>query len=391
MVRRFLFILAIAGVSFSGSLTFAGEQGKANGNTQGTVYVINNDAQSNAIAVFNRNADGSLTEATGSPFATGGKGLAGGDIDEQGAIRIHGNHILAVNPGSNSIAVLQKNADGKLIPVEGSPFSSGGDNPLSLTVHGDLIYVANQAPAFAKPAATPNLQGFRIDKSGKLTPIANSKVTFPESQGPAQVEFSPDGQTVVVTSGFQEAETTRVHAYKVQEDGTLKEGPNSPVTPKGASGTVGFSWSPESNRVYVSNFRGSSVIVFDVDRKTGAIKQASEPQGDKEEAACWTTITPDGKTLYVGNFVSNSISVFDVSTEGNLNLLGTTKRRGPTKPDTKDLILSKDGKYLYAVGSGDRQIAIFKIGADRLLTELPAEQSPAKLGAGQNITGIVND
>src|SRR5215813_3233240 len=114
-------------------------------NVVGYLYTVNNDTQQNGIAVLERNADGSLKEIAGSPFPTGGKGLSGGDIDQQGAIRIYGNYVLAVNPGSDSVAVLRKGEDGKLTPVAGSPFPSGGSGPLSLTVRGDLVYVANQA------------------------------------------------------------------------------------------------------------------------------------------------------------------------------------------------------------------------------------------------------
>lgn len=51
----------------------------------GHLYTINNDAQRNGIVVLERREDGSLAEVPGSPFATEGKGLTGGDIDEQGA------------------------------------------------------------------------------------------------------------------------------------------------------------------------------------------------------------------------------------------------------------------------------------------------------------------
>src|SRR5262249_5160865 len=97
----------------------------------GYLYTVNNDTQQNGIAVLERNADGSLKEVAGSPFPTGGKGLSGGDIDQQGAIRVYGNYVLAVNPGSDSVAVLRKGEDGKLTPVAGSPFQSGGSAPLS--------------------------------------------------------------------------------------------------------------------------------------------------------------------------------------------------------------------------------------------------------------------
>jgi uncharacterized protein (TIGR03000 family) len=355
------------------------------------LYTLNNDAKQNGVVVLRQSKDGSLTEVAGSPFPTGGKGLAGGDIDEQGGIRVHGNYVLAVNPGSNSVAVLRKGVDGQLAPVPGSPFPSGGSAPLSLTMHGDLVYVANQAPPFANPSSPPNLMGFRMSKDGALTPIENAKITFPAGHGPAQIEFSPDGTTLVVTSGFQDQNTSRIHAYKVQGDGTLQEGSGSPVQPEGASGVVGFSWNPEGTRVYVSNFRGSAVTVFDVDRQNGGVKQLGQAYGDNEKAACWTAISANGKTLYVANFVSNSISVFDVHADGKLTLLGTAKRRAGMDPDTKDLAISRDGAFLYAVGSGKREIAVFRIGADRLLTELPEGKSPLRISSGQNTTGLVSD
>jgi 6-phosphogluconolactonase (cycloisomerase 2 family) len=327
----------------------------------------------------------------GSPYSSGGRGISGGDIDEQGALRVHGDFVLAVNPGSDSVAVFRRQAGGKLMPVPGSPFPSGGSHPLSLTAHKDLVYVANQAAAWGKPKHAPNLAGFRLEPDGRLVSIPGSRIEFAAGAGPAQVEFAPTGETVVVTSGFQGEDSSRIHSFHVQPNGTLREGRNSPITPRGASGTVGFSWSPTGDRVYVSNFRGSAITVFDIDRKTAAIAQIGDAFGDAEQAACWTAISADGRTLYVANFVSNSISVFDVQPKGRLVLLGTTKRRGGTSPDTKDIELSRDGKYLYAIGSGKSEVAVFKVGGDRMLTELAAGLSPVKIHTGQNTTGLAVD
>lgn len=357
----------------------------------GYVYTINNDIQQNGVAVFARHVDGTLTAVGSSPFPAGGKGLGGGDIDQQGAIRVHGDYVLAVNPGSDSVAVFRKGEHGVLTAVTGSPFPSGGSEPISLAVSGDLVYVANQAPPFANPADAPNLMGFKIDSSGKLTPIANSMITFPKGHGPAQVEFSPGGETVAVTSGFQDEATSRVHGYKVQADGTLKEGPGSPAHATNASGDVGFSWNPEGTRIYVANFRGNAVTIFDINKQTGGIGQVGTTYPTQGSAACWTAISSDGKTLYVANYVSNSITAFAVHPNGKLTLIGTTKRRGATTPDTKDLVIEKDGKYLYAIASGARAIAVFSIGPDGGLTELPAGKSPVKLSAGQNILGLVSN
>ena len=355
------------------------------------LYTVNNDLQRNGVAVLRRNADGSLTEIAGSPFSTGGKGLGGGDIDQQGAVRVHGEFVLAVNPGSDSVAVLRKGEGGKLQPVAGSPFPSGGLAPISLTVHGDLVYVANQAPFFAKPTTGPNVTGFRMGTDGTLTPIPGSTIAFLDLHGPAQVEFNPGGETVAVTSGFQEHATSQVHGYKVQADGTLEEGPGSPAHATGASGNVGFAWSSAGDRIYVTNFRRSAVTVFDVDKQTGGVKQVGRAHQTKGSAACWGVLSSDGTLLYVANFVSNTISTLAVRADGTLTFLSAVKRRGGHQPDTKDLALSKDGQFLYAVASTARQVATFTIGGKGKLKELPAPKSPAKLRAGGAILGLVVD
>jgi 6-phosphogluconolactonase (cycloisomerase 2 family) len=355
------------------------------------VYTLDNDLERNSVAVYRRGPDGTLMPLVGSPFNAGGKGLTGGDIDEQGAIRVAGKYVLAVNPGSDTIAVLEKTSRG-LLHVDGSPFPSYGSTPLSLAVHGDLVYVANQAADFAMPKSKPNLVGFRLSKDGRLTPIAGAKVEFPAGMGPAQVELAANGKLLVATAGFQvnEGEGSRVYSFQVA-DGKLIQGENSPLKPEGATGTVGFSINAAADRIYVSTFKASGVVTLEVNPKTAAIRQMGMPSANDQRAACWTVLTKDGRTLYVGNFVSNSISVYDVAPNKPLTLLGSIPRRGATNKDTKDIELSRDGQYLYAVGSGARQVSIFRIEGNRLLTELPIGQSPVMLPTGQNITGLAVD
>jgi 6-phosphogluconolactonase (cycloisomerase 2 family) len=321
--------------------------------------------------------------------ATGGRGLvvpAGGDFDAQGSVRVHGKYVLAVNPGSNSVAVLLIDG-GRLTPVDGSPFASGGVTPLSVTAHGDLVYVANQAIPFMNPNASPNVTGFRMSADGRLTPIPGSTVEFPAGQGPAQVEFSPSGAVLAVTAGFQA--DGRIHAFAVQPDGRLREGPGSPFVAREISGTVGYSWSADGRRLFVSNFRGSAVTVFSVDATTAALEPVGPAYPNGGGAACWTALSPDGTTLYTGNFVGNSISAFAIRSDGTPSLLGTVARRDAMAPDTKDIEVSPDGKYLYAIGPIGRHVAVFAIGADRLPRELPAGESPYRVMSGQWTTGLV--
>ena len=109
----------------------------------GHAYVNDNTAGANTVAGFDRHADGSLTPIPGSPFSIGGAG-SGAGLPSQGAIQLSsdGRYLLAVDAASSQISVLRLGSDG--VPRQvGSPLSSGGTEPLSIAVSGDLVYVAN--------------------------------------------------------------------------------------------------------------------------------------------------------------------------------------------------------------------------------------------------------
>jgi len=360
----------------------------------GHVYTLDNDGNSNGVVILNRLADGTLREMTGSPIATGGKGFVvptGGDLDSQGPLRIHGKHLLAVNPGSDSIAVFEVAPSGALKPVAGSPFPSGGSHPMSLAVHGDIVYVANQAVPFANPRGAPNITGFRLDNAGRLIPIAGSTVEFPLGEGPAQVEFNPAGTVLSVTAGFQSDGSVR--SFATQSDGRLKEGPGSPFTASrasGLSGTVGFSWTADGRRIMVTNFRGSAIRVFSVDPKTAALKLEGAPYPNNQRAMCWAVLGPDGKTLYASNYVTNNVSAFSIAADDTLALIANSApKRLSSVPDSKELRVSPDGKFLYLIGPIATQIAIFSLESkDRVPQELAEGQSPFRIKTGQWTMGL---
>jgi 6-phosphogluconolactonase (cycloisomerase 2 family) len=389
--------LPIAAASLAAAILATGSvSGRSAEPIVGHIYTLNNDGSSNGVVTLNRLADGTLGEMTGSPVATGGKGLVvpvGGDLDSQGPLRIHGKHLLAVNPGSDSIAVFEIAPSGALKPVPGSPFPSGGSHPMSLAVHGDIVYVTNQAVPFANPRGAPNITGFRLDKAGRLTPIAGSTIEFPLGEGPAQVEFNRAGTVLAVTAGFQNDGSVR--SFAVQSNGRLKEGSGSPFTASrasGLSGTVGFSWTADGRRIMVTNFRGSAIRVFSVDPKTAALTLEGAPYPNNQRAMCWAVLGPDGKTLYASNYVTNNVSVFSITAEDTLDLLGNSAPKrfsSSSVPDSKELQVSPDGKFLYLIGPIATEIAIFSLEPkDRVPQELPEGRSPFRLKTGQWTMGL---
>src|SRR5436190_13136228 len=163
---------------------FAAGSASAAPDVVGHVYVNDNSAGTNRIAAFDRHANGTLTPLRGSPFATGGAGTGTG-IGSQGALQItsDGKYLLAVNAGSDQISVLRINSDGELAPVGGGPVSSGGIEPVSIAVHGDLVYVANDGDG----TSGSNYTGFTLNPGGHLGPLSGSAVALPATANPGDV------------------------------------------------------------------------------------------------------------------------------------------------------------------------------------------------------------
>ena len=104
----------------------------------GAVYTLTNSPAGNAVKVFHRAGDGSLTP--GGEFATGGIGTGGG-LGNQGALVLDDGRLFAVNPGQRFDLGLQGQGKRGLELVD--TVASGGDLPISVTVDDGLLYVLN--------------------------------------------------------------------------------------------------------------------------------------------------------------------------------------------------------------------------------------------------------
>src|SRR5271167_4434639 len=164
--------LAVLGGGFAASAATASADGFPPGGHApvGHVYVNDNTTVANTVAAFERHQDGSLTALPGSPFAAGGAG-SGKGLASQGALQVtpDGRYLLAVDAGSNEISVLRIGFNG--VPQQvGAPVSSGGIDPNSVAVSGNLVYVENAG------AGGTNVTGFYLAPWGGLYPLPHSTV-----------------------------------------------------------------------------------------------------------------------------------------------------------------------------------------------------------------------
>ena len=347
----------------------------------GHVYVDDNTAGTNTIGVLERHADGSLTSQRGSPFTAGGAGTGSG-LASQDAVQIAGDgrFVIAVDAGSNQVSVLRTRDKGspRLVPV--GVVSSGGLDPVSLSVHGDLVYVANAGNGGS------DYTGFTLTDSGRLVPIPGSTVPLPDGSQPGDVLFNRDGAKLVGTR----IGTSKIDSFTVGPDGRLTAAPGSPFAAQGL-GPFGSEFRPTNpDQLFVSNAHNvgadtGTVSAFH-DSSDGTLTSiGSSPFGDEQTAPCWVEITHDGRFLFTVNTASGSVSSYTIAQDGSLTLHSSTALRGNGALGAVDARLSPDGRYLFVVESRARAVATLAVdGAS--LTEIA--DSPASLPAGAAPAGI---
>ena len=340
-------ITGLAGERAAGISASAAAANDAAGAGGGAVYALMNQASGNTVAIYARSADGSLTAAGGA--ATGGAG-AGAGLGSQGALALSddGRWLFAVNAGSNDVSAFRVSAGG--LSLTGR-IASGGIRPISLTVHGDLLYVLNAG-------GDGNISGFRIGANGSLAAIAGStRALSGAAVGPAQVAFSPDARWLVVT----EKATSRLDVYAVGSDGLA----SAATTTASAGGTpFGFAFG-HRDELFVSEAAGSASS-YSIDG-SGALMTESGAVLTHQGAPCWAVVTKNGKFGYTANAQGGSISAFAIDNDGAIRLVDQDGRTAVVGAGNIDLALSGNSRYLYQL-TGNRSISGFRIEADGHLT-----------------------
>ena len=345
----------------AGTARPAGPPGASN-----AVFVQTDNTAGNHVVAYHRAANGTLTAARS--YATGGRGgiLAGSVVDHtasQGSLAYDPAHALlyAVNAGSNTISVFSVRGD-RLRRRE--VLGSGGTFPVSVAVHGDLVYVLNALEG-------GSVQGFKVLGSF-LAPLPGSRRALGLDPGetpqftstPGQVAFTPDGSQLVVTT---KNNGNDIDVFGVGFGGRLSVRP----VVNSEAGTVPFAISfDQSGHLVIAEAGTNALATFDLSAH-GTVRLLNET-GTGQAATCW--VTPAGPYLYASNAGSANVSGFISSSGGALTLLGSTG----TDAGTVDAAAAAG--FLYVQTGGNGIVDEFAVGTGGSLTKIGSVTVPGAAG-----------
>lgn len=336
--------------------------------TSSAVFVQTDNPAGNQVEVYQRSTDGTLSLQQG--YATGGLGgvLDGSVVDHQasqGSLTYDSAHHLlyALNAGSNTVSVFAMNGTSLTLR---QTIASGGVFPVSVAVHGNVVYVLNAENG-------GSIQGYRV-QHGRLVSKASwnrplgldAQATPQFTHTPGQVGFTANGSQLLVTT---KAANNSVYVYRLGLDGAPAASPTVNALP----GTVPFAFvTTGRHQIALVEVGTSSVVTFEVNSDGTLTQRSALATG--QAATCW--IARSGDLLFASNAGSATETGARLGFGGALTDLGRTS----TDAGAVDAVASPDGRNLYVQTGGAGNVDEYQIDASGSLDRIGSVTVPGAAG-----------
>jgi 6-phosphogluconolactonase (cycloisomerase 2 family) len=266
-------------------------------------------------------------------------------------------------------------SDGKLKPLNTVP--SGGAGPTYISIHpsGRFLLVANYFGGSV--AVLPILADGRL---GAASDIKNPSGKI----GPTKAASAPPGSFAI--SGHD-----RTHAHMIEADrsgrfvlhadlgldkifvwkfdaqkGTLTAAEPPAVSLPPGDGPRHFHFHPNGRWFYSIQEEGSTIVLFDFDAMTGRLTSrqtiSTLPPGFAGSNFCSEIlVSADGRFVYAGNRLHDSIGIFSIGSDGALKYVGEEWTRGDYP---RSFGFDPTGRFLYCCNQRADSIAVFRVDRD---------------------------
>jgi DNA-binding beta-propeller fold protein YncE len=334
----------------------------------GALFALTDNLSANTVVAFDRGPGGALRQA--GIYRTGGQGgqLDGSVVDHtasQGALALDRSAglLYAVNAGSDTVTVFDVHGD-RLDRRQ--VVASGGAFPVSVAVHGNLVYVLNARDG-------GSIQGYlRVGRTLVRVPawhrsLGLDPAATPEfTHSPGQVAFTPDGSRLLVTT---KAGSNAIDVFTVDR----RHGPSAQPVPTTLPGAVPFAVTFDADgHLLVAEAGPNAVASFRLNRDSTLTPIATAATG--QAATCWIVVA-NGRT-YAGNAGSGNLAGYSVGRNGELRSLGVFA----TGAGQVDVAATPDGRYLYAQTGADGGLVALRAGSSGELTKVGQVTVPGAVG-----------
>ncbi|KAG9228045.1 hypothetical protein BJ875DRAFT_272675 [Amylocarpus encephaloides] len=357
----------------------------ANGNPK-AVYFISNAAKNSIVALKVASngllSDGSIT-ATGGLGAVGvdamGKPVAVDPLFSQGAIKVEGNAMVAVNPGSNTISMfLIDHQDPTKLRMVGKPADTLGEFPVSVTISSKLSMAC-----VANSGAKAGIACFSMSKAG-LKPLDKTLRPFELNQstppvGPtntvSQTFFNADSTALLTTvkGDPMKNNTGFLSSFPVEDGCVSMTGTRS--SPNGTAVLFGSTTLPGTNDIFVTDASFGAATLSLTSKNIGAIKASTKIEG--QVATCWATFSSATKTAFVTDVGTNILNEIDVSTGALVK--GLDANNG----NMGMIDLQAKGNFIYALAPGNMsKVAVFDVSGGQGSVKAVQNFQPKGMGMG---------
>ena len=257
--------------------------------------------------------------------------------------------------------------------------NSGGKGPTHLCLHpsGKFVMVANY---FGGSIAVLPVLG--DGKLGEATDVkkdtGNVGPTRPTNAPPGSFAFSghdqehahmievdPSGKFVLHVDLGQD----RIHVWKFDAtSGKLSENIPASVSLPPGDGPRHFAFHPNGRWLYSLQEEGSTVVLFDYANGQLELRQtiSSLPPGYAGSNFCSEImVSKDGRHVYAANRLHDGIAVFSVGRDGSLKFVAEEWTRGDYP---RSFNFDPEGRFLYSCNQRADNIAVFRVdkGSGRL-------------------------
>ncbi len=280
--------------------------------------------------------------------------------------RVGDNH-----EGSVSAFAINRH-DGNLMLL--NTVRSGGTGPTYISIHpsGRFLLIANYhgGSIAVVPILTDGRLGEPTDiktDNGKIgptkatnAPLGSFAISGHDHPHAHMIAADPSGRYVL----HVDLALDKIFVWKFDAARGMIT-PNNPhaVSLPPGDGPRHFDFHPNGRWLYSIQEEGSTIVRFDYDARTGQLTPrqtiSTLPTGFAGSNFCSEIlVSADGRFVYAGNRLHDSIAIFSVGPDGNLTYSGETWTRGDYP---RSFNFDPTGRFLYSCNQRDDNIAVFEV------------------------------